>query len=145
MRAQRAETLQDYQLVRQLRNQVRNYMTHHRSVLSEQDQVHFFEQRHSHDLVLYYSPLESFLGYTLVQARGNRFFGSLALLEEFRGKGLGTHMYQHMQQHHQESTLWLEIFSDNESSIRAAEKAQFSFHSFYDGMMTFVWGYEQER
>jgi ribosomal protein S18 acetylase RimI-like enzyme len=138
MRSQRAQTLQDYQLVRQLRNQVRHYMTHHRAVLSEQDQVHFFEQRHSHDLVLYYSRLESFVGYTLIQARGNRFFGSLALLEEFRGKGVGTHMYRQMQQQHG-STLWLEIFSDNESSIRAAEKAQFIFHSFYDGMMTFVW------
>lgn len=139
-----ALSLEDYQHVRSLRNTVKSYMTNDRQHITEQQQQIFMKR--ADPLFLYFTDYNSFIGYSLIKEKGGRYFGSLAIVEEFRGKGFGVKIYKHMQEVIQtiHTDLWLDIYCDNNPSIIAALKAGFEFYNFCDDIMTFVYRSESK-
>lgn len=139
-----AESDEDYQHVRRLRNAVKQYMTNTREHITEEQQKQF--KNRNHTLYMYFSDFGSFIGYSLILKTDGRFFGSLAVEQEFRGKGYGVEIYKHMQTICQDThnDLWLDIYCDNNRSIIAALKAGFLFDTFRDGIMTFVYRKNKE-
>lgn len=128
MKVVRATTLAEYQLVRTLRNSVASFMTNNASQISSAQQEVFYlktRQDQNYKLYLFYEEHECFIGYGLLRRDCGRWYGSLAVVEEFRSQGYGTMIYKVLQDECTED-LWLEIFVDNNASIRAALKSGFN-------------------
>lgn len=143
MQSRVATTITDYQHIRKLRNAVRNFMTSDRSIISEEQQFSFYrltyagQDRDHVDIYMHYSQWGSFVGYSLLTRRGDKWYGTLAVDEEFRGQGYGTAIYKHMQACAEE--IWLEIYSDNRASFISASKAGFTIDGLNDGRLIMVW------
>ena len=128
-------TLQEAQLVRELRNEVRQYMTRSSSFITPEQQEKWFhtfrndlENQHMH---LYYSREGCFLGYCYLKRDENgKLWGSLAVKPEFQGLGYGTYIYKDMIRHYKE--VYIEIFADNNESLSAAQRAGFQILSVGD-------------
>jgi RimJ/RimL family protein N-acetyltransferase len=128
-------TLSEAQLVRELRNEVRQYMTRSNSFITPEQQEEWFhkfrndfENQHMH---LYYNKLGCFLGYCYLKKDvDGTIWGSLAVKPEFQGKGYGTYIYQDMIKVYK--NVFIEIFADNVESLSAAQRAGFKMLSIGD-------------
>ena len=125
-------TLEEAQIVRDIRNSMRNYMTRNAAFISSaQQKVRFEALKHSNDkLFLYYDDNHASIGYGLWRLGGALAWGTLALKEEYHNQGYGTEIYKHLISLNGE--LWIEIFSDNRPSLIAAMKAGFDIIDIRD-------------
>lgn len=128
-------TLQEAQLVRELRNQVRSYMTRNNEFITPEQQEKWFHSfrndfynQHMH---LYYNKYGCFVGYCYLKRDLNGLiWGSLAVKPEFQGKGIGTYIYKDMISSYK--NVYIEIFADNAESLSAAQRAGFKTLSVGD-------------
>jgi len=132
-------TVEDAQLVRELRNQVRDYMTRDSSSISPQAQEMWFrmfrEDIENHFMYMYYDDFGCFVGYCyLKRDETGKMWGSLAVKPEFQGKGYGSFIYRDMIETY--GTVFIEIYADNEESLRAAQRAGFKMLNIGDKVVT---------
>lgn len=128
-------TLNEAQLVRELRNEVRQYMTRSSAFITPEQQEIWFhnfrkdlENQHMH---LYYQQNGCFIGYCyLKRDESGKLWGSLAVKPEFQGLGYGTYIYKDMIRTYKE--VYIEIFADNNESLNAAQRAGFEILSVGD-------------
>lgn len=143
----KADTLLEYQMIRALRNKVASFMTNNSSYISSRLQAEFYNQNRNYNnmqIYTYYDEYSAFIGYGLLRRISGKWYGTLAVEEEFRSLGYGTKIYKHLQDACTED-LWLEIFIDNNASIRAALKAGFVITDLVkDKTLTLVYRKDKE-
>jgi len=134
----------DAQIVRMIRNELKNFMTNHRAHITPMQQREWFVMLSDDNLLeLWFDVSEAPIGYTLVMLKDGKYYGTLAVLPEFHNQGYGTEMYTHMVEWvrdcHSEK-LHIEIFADNTPSLVAALKSGFTIVSATDKLVTLVSG-----
>jgi GNAT superfamily N-acetyltransferase len=131
MRIEKVKTLEQAQIVRMIRNEGRAYMTNNTAFISSEDQHRWFliGDRDNRQLYLYYDNYDSPVGFGYLQVKSNKTWATLAVYKEYHNTGYGTKIYQHLASL---SEIWIEIFSDNRSSLVAALKAGFEIQSMND-------------
>jgi len=125
--------LQDAQTLRSIRNMVRDNMTNNRAFITDQDQVRwFYTIGKSIKAYLVYNYYHACIGYGMLSRRTigideERWWGSIAVVPEFQRQGYGTGIYRLLRKIGFEycDDVYLEIFSDNIGSLRAATKADY--------------------
>lgn len=125
------ETISDAQIVRMIRNSVKEYMTNHSSHITAENQVLWF-QRHiktNNKLYLYIDHNYAPVGYGYLKY-DDRVWATLGLFEEFFNQGFGTEIYKHLIEEGRD--VWIEIFSNNSPSLIAALKNGFNIESMND-------------
>lgn len=123
-----------------IRNSGREFMTHDTSYITnaQQDQWWFSPNReNAHIWVVLHEG--SIVGFCMVRTMydSGRDYGTLALLPEYRGLGIGTVLYRHMIDHCDE--LWIDVRNDNLPSMNAALKAGFEVYNIGADITTLVY------
>lgn len=119
-------------LIMDIRNTGREFMTHHTELITaaEQDAWWFSPNRSVASIwvVEKHTSLYSMpVGFCMLRYFDNgRVYGTLALLPEHRGQGIGTEIYKFMM--NQVDELWIDVRNDNVASMNAALKAGFEVH-----------------
>lgn len=130
-------TIEQAQIVRFIRNIVRMHMTNDSREITSTEQIKFFNKVQEGGnifLHLYYDENMAPVGFSLVQLKNDRWWGTLAVHPEFQNMGCGTEIYRHMKS--LVPTLWIEIFSDNNASLISALKAGFAIVGMNDHTIT---------
>jgi GNAT superfamily N-acetyltransferase len=116
----------EVEAMRVIRNAGREWMTHDASEISPQQQARWWAERDPERVRAWLAMHgQEALGYGLLTWRGGRWWGSLAVKPEARGKGIGTSIYQFLADVCPDD-LWVEIRDDNQASLAAAYKAGLS-------------------
>jgi len=112
-----------------IRNSGREFMTHNTNHITaeEQDQWWFSPNRQNAHIWIVetdYMPI----GFCMIRTMydSGRNYGTLAILPEYRGQGIGTLLYQFMIAACNE--LWIDVRNDNIASMNAALKAGFEVY-----------------
>lgn len=124
-----------------IRNTARQYMTHHTKEITPEQQYDWWTTKDDNQYRIWlvtlplrelpqYSRIdeddEAIIGFCMIRAMPEgHYYGTLAVLPEYRGKGIGTAIYRFMTNVVNE--LWIDIRADNIPSIRAATNAGFEF------------------
>lgn len=133
--------LEEAQIVRMIRNQLKDFMTNHRTHITPEQQREWFVMfPDSNMLELWRDDNDAPIGYTLVTLKDGIYYGTLAVLPEFHNQGYGTEMYKHMVSSVAPNKLHIEIFADNTPSLVAALKSGFTIVSATDKLVTLVSG-----
>lgn len=138
MKAKEITTLEDAQIVRRIRNVVRMHMTRDKSEKSTTQQEQWWNTRNPSALrlFLYYDNFNDPIAYGLLTVDSSgKWWGTLGVLPEVQNKGYGTEIYRHLTS--QVQVLWIEIYSDNVSSMRAAVNAGFNVEYVGDKVVVF--------
>lgn len=141
------QLLIDAQMLRSIRNQVREHMTNNQKFINDKDQVTWFYSEGRDENVkayLIYNIYHACVGYGVLSRRiigtdsSERWWGSIAVLPEFQRQGYGTAIYKMLRKLGAAwtSEIYLEIFSDNIGSLRAASKAGYQFINANDKTIT---------
>ncbi len=117
MRVSYVATIADLERVRLIRNACREWMTGDRHEIGPAEQL-FWWRDEPRRLWLFDD-----VGYAYLSEREGRTWISLGVLPEYRGLGLGSHIYSLF------PDVWAEIRADNKASRRAAEKAGYELVS----------------
>lgn len=124
--------------VRVIRNAGREWMTHDPSEIGPQQQARWWAERDPERVRAWLAMHgQEALGYGLLTWRANRWWGSLAVKPEARGKGIGTSIYQFLVDVCPDD-LWVDIKTGNEASLRAAQKAGFAGLEMADDALRMV-------
>lgn len=133
MIVQQVTTVEDAQIVREIRNEVRQYMTRDIREITETEQAEWFN-RQTGLLYLYYDngiPV----GFGYLRDIDDNSWGTLAVVPEYQNRGYGTLIYKHLIS--LTSKLYIEIMADNVSSMRAAINAGFNIEYVGDKVIIF--------
>jgi RimJ/RimL family protein N-acetyltransferase len=129
----------DLQVVRMIRNELKDFMTNHRAHITPEQQIKWFKNLSDKDaLLLWVDEHDAPIGYTFVTLKDGIYYGTLAVLPEFHNQGYGTEMYKHMVSSVAPDKLHIEIFADNTPSLVAALKSGFTIVSATDKLVTLV-------
>lgn len=125
--------IQDAQIVRYIRNEIRGNLTNNRAFITSREQDTWFTALPvKHELFLYkdinYAPVG--YGFMYVGA-DDRKWGTLGILPEFHNLGYGQEIYKHLIDV-ANGDLWIEIFVSNNPSLVAALKCGFVIQSVGD-------------
>lgn len=138
-----ANSLKHAQIVREIRNSVRQYMTRHTDFITPEQQEKWFYSYIDdidQELYLYYDIHNCCVGYGYVKKMNSKYWGSLAVKQEFQGRGFGTQIYKDMI--NQTSELWIEIYTHNQESISAAVEAGFQLVDVQDKVVIMKGAYD---
>lgn len=113
-------------IVRRIRNEGRAWMTRYTSEITPEEQAEWWALRELAGVRVYLALLgEEALGFGLLRRDPDgRLWATLAVREQWRGRGVGTHLYRYLCQQAGED-VWIEARADNAASLRAAQKAGF--------------------
>lgn len=145
MIAKKVTSIEQVQIVRLIRNIVRHHMTNYSGEVTSAEQVKFFsrvQEDQSIFLHLYYDENLAPVGYSFVQKKNDRYWGTLAVHPEFQSMGYGTEIYKHMKS--LVPVLWVEIFSDNNASLISALRAGFIIQGAHDQVILLSKGIEND-
>lgn len=133
MDARHIENDQDLEILRQIRNSGRQWMTRDtREITHEQQQAWWKDTCHDPSLdVWLFSEALTTIGYGLLRIEGGREWCSLAVLPRYQRQGYGTQIYRWLALTTSQD-VWAEILADNTPSIRAALKAGYQIVSAMD-------------
>lgn len=135
------EYVSDAQMVRSIRNRVKDNLTNDHSFIDAQKQYDWFlNLDHSTNILYLYSEgdTQAIVGFGYLRKVKDRWYATLAVEEEFRGKKYGIEIYNHLK-NASEDDLWLEIYSDNNPSLRAALAADFKIVDILDKTILLVY------
>lgn len=138
MKVKEVQTIEDAQIVRRIRNSVRQFMTRDKREISSAQQVEWWDTRNPSALrlFLYYDSFNDPVGFGMLTIDNEgRWWGTLAVTPESQNRGYGTEIYRHLIS--LVSVLYIEIFADNESSWRAAQNAGFKMEDVRDKVIVF--------
>lgn len=123
MNARHIENDSDLEMLRQIRNSGRQWMTRHTAEISpEQQQAWWAALDHAGTKVWLFRESATDIGYGLVRLENGRAWCSLAVLPRYQGQGYGTQIYRWLALS-QAWDMYAEILADNTPSIRAALRA----------------------
>jgi RimJ/RimL family protein N-acetyltransferase len=124
LQARPVTTEQDVEMLRQVRNSGRQWMTRHTDAISPEQQAAWWAQLdHASVKVWLFSESATDIGYGLVRLEKGRAWCSLAVLPRYQGQGYGTQIYRWLALSQPQWDMWAEIYADNTPSLRAALKA----------------------
>lgn len=126
-------TIEQAQIVREIRNSVREHMTRHTEEITEYQQEQWFATQSG--LLYLYFDNTTVIGYSYLRDIDDRSWGTLAVVPDQQGKGYGMQIYKHLIS--LTNRLWIEIYSDNISSMRAAINAGFNIEHVGDKVIVF--------
>lgn len=116
MRSRPVQTAAEVETLRLIRNSCREFMTRDRSEITPNQQARWFE--HFGGLVLLFSHSGIDVGYGLVRREGGKGWVSGGLLPEWRGKGMGAHIFKRLCSAVGGEDAWLEVLSTNHRAIK---------------------------
>lgn len=120
---------QDRYEVMKIRNSGREFMTHYTGYITQEQQNDWWFSPARWGAHIWMVELDDVIaGFCMIREvyDSGRAYGTLAVLPEYRGQGIGTQIYKFMIT--QESELWIDVRNDNLSSMNAALKAGFEIH-----------------
>ena len=122
-----ARTIEDAEYLRRIRNTCREYMTGDNREIGRADQAAWWrsEARHRNAIWLFAPAYSKPVGFGLFRMEDGRWWATLGLLPEWRGRGHGVDIYRHLIAHCP-GDLWIRVLLTNPGSARAAEKAGFT-------------------
>lgn len=130
----RIETLYQAQLLRLIRNNCKEYMTNYRTHITPEQQEKWYRNvLPTLEAYLFFDPNEALVGFGLIRDG----WGTLGLLEEFRGLGYGVEIYQFLTSIN--PNLMIEVFADNSPSLISALKAGFEPIHIIDKLVQLKW------
>jgi RimJ/RimL family protein N-acetyltransferase len=124
MNARAVKTLEDVEMLRQIRNSGRQWMTRHTEEISPEQQRDWWKDAcHDPSLdVWLFSVAQTDIGYGLLRIESGREWCSLAVLPRYQGQGYGTQIYRWIALS-TTADVWAEILADNTASIKACLNA----------------------
>lgn len=123
----------DAQIMREFRNECREFMTHNTAEIMEDEQIEWYREtylpaRQKGELFGYIVRREDeeAIGYGLISKRDGRWWVSGGLSEDARGEGAGHFLFQEMTMMIHEDLrseeAWLDVLNENEAARRLYEK-----------------------
>lgn len=100
-----AKTLEDFLILRNIRNECREFMTRDISYISEDQQIRWFEKLKDNDdntfkiyllFIVEKGVIVSPIGYGLIRKEGDFYIVSGGLIESCRGKGYGNKLFEYL-------------------------------------------------
>ena len=110
--AKRPNCFNDLESMRLIRNSCREFMTHNTSFITQEQQFQWWEYVKDQWTYLYLDLDDTPIGYGLVKKEENKMWVSGGLLPEYRGKGFGRELFEHLTWAC-EGDAWLEVKEDN--------------------------------
>ena len=129
-----ANTLEDCEFVRVLRNSSAKFWTNNQSQISAEEQRHWWDRRERNGYKLFiFDDYEMNVGYLLLRNQGENWGAlTLAVVESMRSKGIGTFIYRWAIQNMKSigfDGLVADIYKTNIASLVSAIKAGFLIDS----------------
>lgn len=121
----------DIMQMREVRNEVREFMTHNQDEITEAQQQEWFKEEYEPGLdsrFVGFIALEDIrpLGYGLITRREGKWCVSGGFRKEARGKGYGEAMFSHLTDYaHDElgaAEIWLDVWAFNHPAIKLYKK-----------------------
>ena len=134
-----AVTAWDAERLRQIRNSCRDYMTGHPAEITPAEQAAWWasEERRAWRIWLFEDAWGTPVGFGLIRPVGGRWWATLGLLPEWRGRGHGTAIYRHLIAQCP-GDLHIDVLLTNVASARAAERAGFRLEDWTGVLATLV-------
>jgi GNAT superfamily N-acetyltransferase len=135
----RAVTLADAEALRVIRNACRLTMTGHTGEIAPDEQRAWWEtyQCRTMRIWLFDMPGGNPVGFGLLRPDESRWWATLGLLPEWRGRGYGVAIYRHLIAACP-GDLWIDVLLTNSASARAAERAGFRLADWNGAVATLV-------
>ena len=139
----------DAQIMREFRNECREFMTHNTAEIMEAEQVEWYREtylpaRQKGELFGYIVRREDeeAIGYGLISKRDGRWWVSGGLSEDARGEGAGYFLFEQMTDMIHEDLrseqAWLDVLNTNEGARRLYEKLGYVAVSSTDRLTVMV-------
>lgn len=115
--------------IMRIRNSGREFMTHYTAKITPEEQIEWWYSPMRQSAYIWIAEIDNEpIGFCMIREMidSGRMYGTLAVLPEHRGKGIGTQLYQFMRNITDE--LWIEIRNDNLASMNAALRAGFQIY-----------------
>lgn len=116
----------DVELLREIRNSCREYMTHDTHHVTREQQADWWAA----------APRRAYLyngvAFSYVSTRDGKPYITLGMLPEARGQGLGPQIYRHVAELLAPLTVWADVNHSNVPSINAAARAGWKI-AYVDG------------
>lgn len=130
--------LADAELVRQIRNSGRQWMTQDTAEITEATQRAWWARRDPAACPIWLAGVAATtIGYGLLRRSNDRTWCSLAILPAHRGHGYGSQIYTWLALATPDA-VWAEIYADNTPSLRAALRAGYTLAYAQDKLATLV-------
>ena len=126
MHARRVRTLEDVEVLRQLRNEARKQMTGSTKLIRKRAQAKWWAEAERRAW-LFVDNNGRAVGFAYVKRESGRNWITLGVTKDFRGQGIGTLIY------HSLRPCWARIREDNEASLTAARRAGYVAVETEDG------------
>jgi len=107
----------DIDLVRRIRNSGKDGFSNDTSIITEEQQKEWWKNNEEKCIAFLFSDKEVVCGYCMVRYENDKWWDSIAVLSEFRGKGYGKWML-HYTITHVPYDVWSTIRLDNMASIK---------------------------
>lgn len=118
-----------------IRNSGRLFMTHHTDEISAAEQIEWWQSPARQQAHIWIAEIDNEpVGFCMIRTMydSGRDYGTLAVLPEYQGQGVGTALYRFMIT--QTDELWIDVRIDNAASLSAAIKA--GFQLYHHGIST---------
>lgn len=139
MRVRAVTTEQDVETLRQIRNSGRESMTRDTAEITPEQQQAWWSARDPETcLPFLFGQDGADVGYGMLRLDGDRWWVSLAVAPEHRGKGHGTAIYRWLLPI-VPAPVWAEILTTNGASLRAASRAGFAPVDVQENIVTMVY------
>lgn len=129
----------DAEALRQIRNECREFMTGDPRPVSAEAQRGFLVRAYEQGwrVWLFDDPAGVPVGFGLIRPVGGRWWATLGLLPDWRGRGHGTAIYRHLIARCP-GDLYIDVLLTNAASARAAERAGFRLVDWNGSVATLV-------
>jgi len=132
-------TEDEVEIVRQIRNAGRQWMTRHTDEISPaQQRAWWAGLDHAGTKLYLFSIAVTPIGYGMLRLLDGRVWCSLAVWPHERGQGHGTAIYRYLAHCQLGWDVWAEIYADNTPSLRAALRAGYTLAYAQDKVATLV-------
>lgn len=150
----KVETLEDFMILRNIRNDCRNFMTRDVSYISEEQQKRWYEKVNP-DLgktlkifLLYqveHGVISSPIGYGLLRMEGDYCLVSGGLVESCRGKGIGGTLFEYLVKNVEDNVpIKLEVLKSNTRAFVIYNKLGFRVISDDGEIITMEYHYDSQ-
>lgn len=150
----KSETLEDFMILRNIRNECRNFMTRDISYISEEQQKRWYEKvkeelGKSIKVFLLYNiengVISSPVGYGLLRMEGDYCLVSGGLIESCRGKGFGNILFDYLIKNVDENVpIKLEVLKNNTRAFVIYNKLGFRVVSDDGEIITMEYHYDSQ-
>lgn len=144
----RVTTSTEAEILREIRNSCREYMTRNSDYISEEQQKEWFKTAHKkYELYIAYAVEHGAVivnaGFGVIHKNDNDFMLTGGLLKDYRDKGLGKTLFKFLiDQCHKETPIKLEVLKNNIRAFKTYEALNFKIISETDKIYTMEYVYD---